>query len=69
MTYEKPVESFWTKIEFYLVVNGGRELDTVDLIHVGLEVDEADLGLLEVSSAAGSFWGFLQLLVQVGKFL
>ena len=53
----------------YLIVNGGRELDAVHLIHVGLEVDEADFGLLEVSGAAGSFWTFLQLLVQVCEFL
>ena len=50
-----------------LIFDGGGELDAVDLVHVGLEVDEAHLGLLELGRELGGLLAFLQLLVKVGQ--
>ena len=52
-----------------LIVDSLCELDAVDLVHVGLQVDQPDLGLLQVSGELGRLFALLQLLVEVGQLL
>ena len=52
-----------------LIVDGLCKLDAVDLIHVGLQVDQSDLGLLQVGGKLGRLFALLQLLVEVGQLL
>ena len=53
----------------YLIVDGGGKLDAVHLVHVGLEVDEAHLGLLEVGGILRGLLSLLKFFVKVWKFL
>lgn len=48
-----------------MIVDGGGKLDAVHLVHVGLEVDEAHLGLLEVGGILRGLLSLLKFFVKV----